>query len=520
MDPRLIIMIVGYSLGLALTLALGFFVWVKMKRNALGTIFLLMNLSIAVVEVSMILIAISTTPKLAATASFLNMANIFIVVFMAHWILEVIGISRSRIIPLILIYVAGVSLFIFYLLDPSLFLLPAVPKLYFQYYFEPALWYTIMRAYFAVVVAYFLYELFTAYRAAQDITIRNRLKYVFVGILFGFVTGHFGVFLVYDIPIDPLYSMLFPLYTIPFAYAVIHYQLMDIKIVARRALFYALSVGIVSVLLGFVGFSNNLLVASYPSFPPFVVPLGAALLASALGFFVWFRLKEAETLKYEFIAVVTHKFRTPLTYINLTIENLQAGPDLSQKVTEGLHTIERASVSLVRLLSTLTGVSKYEQITDAYDFKPLSLQDLMKKALSPLENEIKNKHLHLKLAYDSRAIMVNADRPRLLIALKIILENAIVYTPHGGEIMIMIGAKKEMGEIEITDSGIGISREDMPHVFERFYRSSEAKLVTTEGMGIGLYIAKQIIDRHGGAIRVLSQGVNKGSTFTIALKTL
>ena len=259
MDPRLIIMIAGYLLGIVLTVALGFFVWMKVKRNKLSTIFLMMNLSIAVVEFSMVLIATAQSLGTAEIASLLNMANIFIVVFMAHWILEVIGKAQERRIPIILIYAGGFALFFYYIFDPSAFLFTPVPKMYLAYYFQPALWYTLMRVYFMIVAVYFLYELFHAYKQANDNIVRNRLKYVFSGILFGMLTGHIAVPLVYGIQIDPLLSMLFPLYTIPMAYAVIHYELMDIKIVARRALFYALTVALLSVLLGIIGFSNDIL---------------------------------------------------------------------------------------------------------------------------------------------------------------------------------------------------------------------------------------------------------------------
>lgn len=510
-------MAIGYGLGILFTVGLGFFVWIKARRSTLATLFLLMNLSIAVVEFSIAGVGIVQNDRIAELISWLNMFNIFIVVFLAHWILEVIGRAQRVRIPLILIYVLGLVQFIYFLFAPEAFLLPPEQKLYLYHYFEPGPWYTPMRIYFALVTLYVLYELYVAYKAAVDNVIRNRLKYVLVGIIFGMIVGQTALFLVYDIPFDPIWSMFFPLGMIPFAYAVIRYELMDIKIVARRAVAYALLVAILSLMLGMVSFGSNLLAAYYPNVPLIALPIGVALFASALGFFVWFRFKENELLKYEFITVVTHKFRTPLTEIKWTVESLR-GRGLPPEVDEGLRTIARADTALVELTNTLIKAAEAEETTRAYTMRPLSIQSLAQEVLKLFQREIAERRLRVRVAFPQEPVVVRADRERLAVVLQTIVENAVLYTPAGGTITATVSKEGNDGVCTITDSGIGISRANLPHVFEKFYRSDIAKRTVTEGAGIGLYIAKQIIDRHGGRISAFSEGEGKGARFSIALR--
>lgn len=506
-------MLVGYSLGIALTAGLGLFVFVRAQRSRLALLFLLMNLAIAAVELSIVGVAVAGSARLAGFFSALNIFNIFIVVFLAHWLLEVIG-KRSR-LALSLIYGGGLFLFIYFFLNPAGFLLPPVPKLYLRHYFVAGPWYAVMRAYFALVTLYCLFEMARAYRHSRDRTVRNRLKYVFAGVLFGMVVGQTALLLVYDIPFDPVWSALFPLYTIPFAYAVIRYELMDIKIVAKRALFYALSVALFSALLGLVGFASEFLSAFVPGLPRSLVPVSVAALASALGFSVWFRLKEGETLKYEFITVVMHKFRTPLTEIKWTVESLRGRP-LPSGVEQELRTIAQANASLVELTNTLLKAES-EEGAHSYALKSVSLSTLASEALSSLRGQTIQKRIRVKLSLPRDEVSALADPTRLAVVLQTILENAIAYTPTGGAVDVSVSRERGWGAVSVRDSGIGIAREDLPHVFERFYRSAAAKRVLTEGMGIGLYIAKQIMDRHGGRIEVFSQGPSRGSTFTVFL---
>lgn len=515
-DPRILLMAVAYAFGIVLTAGLSLLVFLRSKRGALSFIFQLMNGSIFVVEISMLLITLASSERLLSLTHFLNMFNIFIVVFMAHWTLEIIGKAKERLVPLSLIYLCGSALFAYYLFRPEAFLLPAVPKLYFSHYFEPAAWYTVMRLYFGIVGLYFLYELFRAFRGTLDKIVRNRIKYVFAGILFGMLTGNTALLLVYDIPFDPLFSALFPLYTIPFVYAIIRYELMDITLVAKRAALYALTVSIVAAFLGLVDYADSLVVARFSRFPRDLVPLAVSLAASSLGWFIWLRLKESEMLKYEFITVVTHKFRTPLTEIKWTIERLLPKAT-SPELAGGLSTIAHADAELVELTNMLVETAETEAPAHSYPLRPMPLTALTEDVLQTLQPRIAEKRLRVSLHAPNEIPIVRAEPTRLAVLLETVLENAVFYTPAGGTVDIKI--RFEGGEViwSVQDSGMGIARANLPHIFEKFYRSDAARHIATEGMGIGLSMAKRIAERHGGSLSAASAGAGKGAEFTLRL---
>lgn len=519
MNPHLAVMTVGYFLGILLTSGLSILVWLKGERNALSRLFHLMNISILLVEISVLGTIVAPNQAIANFFSPLNIMNIFIVVFMAHWVLEIIGKSKKRLLILNVIYSVGVLMFLAFLWKPALFLLPPVPKMYLPFYFEPGNLYTAMRVYFALVSFYFLYELFVAYRETLDNTVRNRIKYVFSGILFGMITGQIALFLVYNIEIDPLWSMLFPLYTIPFAYAIIRYELMDIRIVAKFALLYALSVSVIALFLGLLSFAADYITTRFPAFPHSALPVTASVIASGLGFFIWKRMRESEVLEHEFIATVTHKFRTPLTQIKWSVENLLSEKTLSPESVSELNAIAHANTSLVELTNTLIKTTESENTAQEYHFKKIDIGGILPQTLALFQNEISRKHLSLSNNIPPQQIFVFGDENRITLTVQTLIENAVMYTPSNGSIEIHSSDKEGVFELSVTDSGIGISREELPRIFTKFYRSEGAKRIMTEGMGIGLYIAKQITDRHGGRLSISSPGTNKGATFTLRLKS-
>jgi signal transduction histidine kinase len=118
---------------------------------------------------------------------------------------------------------------------------------------------------------------------------------------------------------------------------------------------------------------------------------------------------------------------------------------------------------------------------------------------------------------DDNLPTIQADKTRIQFALQIIFENSLIYTPETGKINIK--ARQVGGEVVVTirDNGIGISLDDIPRIFSRFYRATNARHTDTEGMGIGLYMAKNIIEKHRGKIWANSLGEGKGSEFTITL---
>jgi two-component system phosphate regulon sensor histidine kinase PhoR len=287
-------------------------------------------------------------------------------------------------------------------------------------------------------------------------------------------------------------------------------------VVAKRALTYAIIIGSVGLGIGAINLANTWLLQTSPDFPDWLIPLVSSIGAVLIGGFVWERLRELDVLKYEFITVVTHKFRTPLTRIKWATEFLRKGPDDSEK-EEAVQEIERADELLVELTDTLIGLSKAEDSSYMYSFEEFNISERLSKILNLAKNRISNKGLKISTSIADNLPHVQADARRLYFVLQILIENAIAYTPQGGFVNINVTEDRSWIRIEIQDNGIGVSKEDLPRIFSKFFRSASAKKADTEGMGIGLFMVKQIIERHDGTVCVKSDGLDKGATFIIKL---
>ncbi len=516
MDPRLVITNIGYTISIIFTLSIALFVIAKGKDRRLSILFLLMNIAIAVFETSHLFGINTLDPHLSRAILMCNLANIFIAIFVAHWVLALIGNAKDRFLALAVIDVSGLLLFLFYLFNPNLFLLDSVPKMYLPNYYQPAKWYWLITAYFEIVGVYFLTEIVVAIRRTTDAVVKNRLRYVFWGLIFGFIIGSSAVLLVYNIEVDPLWSMFFSLYTVPFAYAILKYDLMDIRIIAKRAFMYAASVGIVSVFISFLSFSNDWLTQNIVGFPAWVMPLISAFIAVSIAVFVWNKIREADVLKYEFITIITHKLRTPLTRIKWSTENL-AGTVTSPEQRQGIQDINYATRSLVDLTNTLVSLSNSEFSLERYDMEPFSFGELAEEIVEKNISRAHNKESSLVIEGGEELIMVKADKDKISFVMQTFVENGINYTSPGGTISVSFAKKNREVWFEVKDNGIGIAKEDIPRVFNKFYRTPNAKQADTEGVGIALYMAKIIIERHGGKISASSEGIGKGSRFVFSL---
>jgi signal transduction histidine kinase len=473
--------------------------------------------AVAIVELSIVGIINAPDVDTAYSISLLNVANIYIVVFTAHWVLEAIGKTKQRQLALAVIHLSALALNMYFMFDPQSLLSLPTPKMYLNFYFEPGYLYGVMRIYFAIITLYFTTELIIAYRNTVDKLVLNRLRYVIFGIVYGMVFGHFAVFLVYDIPVDPIYSILFPLYTIPLAYSIIHYELMETKIVAKKALEYALTVSFVAVALHLINVFNDVLVETFSYIPKWLIPLITSIIASSAGLIIWSRVKDAEVLKNEFITIVTHKFRTPLTQIKWTVDSIKKEASKSPEITDGLNTIMVASESLTELTNALLKATASEEGDGSKILTREYIPEIVSRTVRKFKKEISNKNIELRTTTSDDIPITPTDGSNLAIVLYYLIENAIRYTNDSGRIDITIKNTSKQIFIIVKDSGIGISKDELARIFSKFYRSQSSMRMDTEGLGISLFIAKQIADRNGWNLTVDSEGENLGAVFTLTI---
>jgi len=219
------------------------------------------------------------------------------------------------------------------------------------------------------------------------------------------------------------------------------------------------------------------------------------------------RLKELDRLKSEFISTVSHELRTPLASIIGFAElliSLEPGP-LTDVQSEFVGIVYRSAEQLLALVNDLLDVSRLESGRFLLNPEPLDPADLVRRVQGSLQPLAEAKALRVRLEMPARLPLILVDPHRLEQVLTNLLSNAIKFTPEGGEVTVAVAEEGGKLRFAVTDTGIGIPAQDMERVFGRFYRSAESIRRAIGGTGLGLYIAKNIVESHGGEIGLESQ---------------
>lgn len=228
------------------------------------------------------------------------------------------------------------------------------------------------------------------------------------------------------------------------------------------------------------------------------------------------RVKEYERLRQEFVANVSHELKTPLTSILGYVETLKEGAiDDAENRMRFLSIIEEHSTKLHRLIEDLLLLSRMESASTPLRKEPVPLREEVDKALELVSRGIADKKLNISIEIPDD-LVVDAEPASLERALRNLIENAVKYNVPGGSVRIEGGRTAREVRLRISDTGTGISESDLPRIFERFYRADRSRSRESGGSGLGLSIAKHVIERHGGRLEAQSQP-QKGSTFTVTL---
>ena len=229
------------------------------------------------------------------------------------------------------------------------------------------------------------------------------------------------------------------------------------------------------------------------------------------------QILELERMKEDFIANVTHELRTPLATILLYARLLRAGKARHDPTREAryLRVVEEQSNHLQQLVRQILDLARMRTTFAFTDQEPVDLGILLGELLSSLERLADEKELALRVqvAEDLPAVATSREAVRLI--LKNLIDNAIKFTPQG-EVRVTVRQVDDRIEIEISDEGIGIAPESMPHLFQRFYRAQAAVERGIGGSGLGLALVREAVEKIGGEIQVCSQ-LNQGSTFKVTL---
>jgi signal transduction histidine kinase len=218
------------------------------------------------------------------------------------------------------------------------------------------------------------------------------------------------------------------------------------------------------------------------------------------------RLTELDRLRVQFLADISHELRTPLTSLRGEAEiAVRHGSKPEAVYRETLKRIVAQSEDMARLVDDLLFLARSETDTIRFEPSKVLLNELVRDAVSEgkVVGQVKSIAVVADCACDP--VWITADPHRMRQALMILLDNAIKYSPPGRTVSICMKATDGCGEVAVRDQGVGIPAEELPHVFERFYRGRISSMSGRAGSGLGLAIAKWIVDKHGGEIALASE---------------
>jgi signal transduction histidine kinase/CheY-like chemotaxis protein len=222
-------------------------------------------------------------------------------------------------------------------------------------------------------------------------------------------------------------------------------------------------------------------------------------------------------LKDEFLATLSHELRTPLSVIvgwTHMISSHSLGPEEYERAIE---IIDRNARAQTRLIEDLLDMSRITAGNMRLDVQTLALAPVVDAAVESAGAAADAKGIRLERILDPKAGPISGDPGRLQQVIWNLLSNAIKFTPRGGKVQVLLQRVNSHVELSVADTGVGIAPEFLPYVFDRFRQADGSTTRRQGGLGLGLAIAKQLVELHGGSLRAASRGVDKGATFTIHL---
>lgn len=232
---------------------------------------------------------------------------------------------------------------------------------------------------------------------------------------------------------------------------------------------------------------------------------------------LYMEARETDRLKDEFLAVLSHELRTPLNAI-VGYSRLLRGNVLSgEKAARGLETLERNAGALTQIVDDVLDISRIVSGKIRLDVQPVELPLVVHNAVATVQPTADAKGVRLQTIIDPRVGPVSGDPARLQQVVWNLLSNAVKFTPRQGRVQIRVERVNSHIEVAVSDTGVGIRSDFLPHVFERFRQADAGTTRKAGGLGLGLSIVRHIVDLHGGSVAVASEGEDKGATFRVRL---
>jgi len=530
----------------AINLLLGVWIFIKNPKKITHISYCMLNIAYAVWAIPYgIWIFQTNEVKALFWSRMLNFGATLIPFFYFLWIVAILNILKQK---KKLIYFIGFITLFFLSFSFSPYYISHTQLIedfkYFNYSSVHLYWpqanfiYSIFLIEFFGLLIYALIILLRFYFQTQDLVLKKQIKFIILGSMFGFMGGSTNFPLMYGINLLPPIGMfIIGIQPILFVFSIIKYRLFNIRVIVSELLVFT-----IWIFLLFRLFLSETIKDWFinGSLLTLIVVFGILLIRSVMREvkqrekLEWLtnelkvanqKLLETDKLKTGMFSFVSHQIKTPMAVIKgfsqLLYENSYG--DLPQKAKETVGHIKDACDRLINLTNDFLDLRKIEEGKMDYQFTEINIVDLVKSVIDDLRLPAQNKGLEIIFEEPKDAkIMIKADEQRLRQVIQNLIDNSIKYTEKGWIKIslesIVDNQQQKNVIIKIADSGIGISKESLPNLFDEFVRAKETR--TIKGTGLGLYIAKQIIEAHQGEIWAESEGEGKGSQFYVKLKVV
>ncbi|MFA6601378.1 MAG: HAMP domain-containing sensor histidine kinase [Candidatus Paceibacterota bacterium] len=237
------------------------------------------------------------------------------------------------------------------------------------------------------------------------------------------------------------------------------------------------------------------------------------------------RLIELDRQKSEFVSFASHQLRGPLTamkgYASLLLEGDMG--ELTKEARQGVSRIYDSTNTLVSIVNDYLNASRIELGQMKYAFETIDLRNLIEDVVAEMKPNIDKTGIKFSFTAEDGDIdyQMTADRDKLKQVIANIVDNSLKYTPQGSiTTKLALDKARHLFVFSVTDTGVGIAPETLPRLFQKFSRAENANKSNIRGTGLGLYVAKQMVEAHHGTIKATSPGEGKGATFTVELEPL
>lgn len=525
----------SFLLGAILPALVGLLVLLNDSKKNINFYFFFLSLSGAIWSLGFLFMLNSTSYSNAYMWRFImDSSAILTPVFFAHFVLSLLnytsGIRRKLLLGFV--HMSAIIIFSLNLLElviPGIFTQTLEPKLIFNFYPTAGFGYYLFMIYYATSVPYSLFILFKGTYKTESFRTMG-IKFVFLAAFLGLVGVSTAFLLTFNIPIVPFGIVFFSIYPVIIGYSILRHQLFDVKVIAAELITFliwlALLVqiftvdstqeklwgGLILFLTIFFGIFLIRSVIKEVEHREEIERLAKDLQKANV------KLKELDKLKSEFVSIASHQLRSPLTamkgYASLLLEGSYG--KLPPAAKEAIENIFTSTDLMVNSVEDFLNVSRIEQGRMKYELSEFNIVELAKDVVTDQENLAEEKGLEIKFHSKDSLITIKADIGKIKQVFANLVDNAIKYTQKG-TVIISVVLNIDTVRFSVKDTGIGMSKEDINKLFGRFSRAEGANRVNTTGTGLGLYVAKQMVEAHKGKIWAESDGAGLGSSFIVEL---